>query len=191
MGHRLLWILLAGLGIALLILVASHEQGMVGPLSTHDFSSLTYKIALLVFLGGTVLTLFREHFTKAIEAVLFWLAVALVLTHVYTYLFELRSVGDRVLAELAPGHVVMRAARTVEVARGNTGEFPIAVQVNDARVPMVLDTGASTVVLTHDDAKAAGLPLEVLGYTVNIDTANGRTRAAPVTLDRVAIGGLV
>ena len=56
---------------------------------------------------------------------------------------------------------------------------------------MVLDTGASSVVLTREDAKAAGLPLEVLNYTVSIDTANGRTRAAPVTLDRVAIGGLV
>jgi aspartyl protease family protein len=31
----------------------------------------------------------------------------------------------------------------------------------------------------------------VLKYTVNIDTANGRARAAPVTLDRIAIGGLV
>jgi aspartyl protease family protein len=56
---------------------------------------------------------------------------------------------------------------------------------------MVLDTGASSVVLTRDDAKAAGLPLEVLAYTANIDTANGRTRAAPVTLDRIAVGGLV
>jgi aspartyl protease family protein len=55
---------------------------------------------------------------------------------------------------------------------------------------MVLDTGASSVVLTRDDAKAAGLPLEVLEYTVPIDTANGRARAAPVTLDRIAIGGL-
>jgi aspartyl protease family protein len=31
----------------------------------------------------------------------------------------------------------------------------------------------------------------VLEYTVNIDTANGRTKAAPVTLDRVAVGSLV
>jgi aspartyl protease family protein len=46
------------------------------------------------------------------------------------------------------------------------------------------------VVLTQEAAKAAGLPIEVLNYTVNIDTANGRTRAASVTLDRIAIGGL-
>ena len=56
---------------------------------------------------------------------------------------------------------------------------------------MVLDTGASAVVLTQEAAKAAGLPLEVLTYSVAVDTANGRTRAAPVTLDRIAIGGIV
>ena len=33
-------------------------------------------------------------------------------------------------------------------------------------------------------------PLEVLSYTVNVETANGRTRAAAVTLDRVAVGGI-
>ena len=55
---------------------------------------------------------------------------------------------------------------------------------------MVLDTGASSVVLTQEAAKAAGLPIEVLNYTVNVDTANGRTRAAAVTLDRLAVGGL-
>ena len=54
----------------------------------------------------------------------------------------------------------------------------------------MLDTGASSVVLTEDDAKAAGLPIAMLSYTVSIETANGRAGAAPVTLDRVAIGGL-
>ena len=56
---------------------------------------------------------------------------------------------------------------------------------------MVLDTGASAVVLTQDAAKAAGLPLEVFNYKVTVDTANGRTRAAPVTLDRIGVGGIV
>jgi aspartyl protease family protein len=66
----------------------------------------------------------------------------------------------------------------------------VGTQVNGARIAMVLDTGASAVVLTQDAARAAGLPLEVLNYSVNVDTANGRARAAPVTLDRVSIGGI-
>jgi aspartyl protease family protein len=79
----------------------------------------------------------------------------------------------------------------VEVSRGQGGNFVVLTQVNGARRSMILDSGASSVVLTHDAAKAAGLPLEMLSYSVAVDTANGRTRAAPVTLQSIAVGGLV
>jgi aspartyl protease family protein len=79
----------------------------------------------------------------------------------------------------------------VEIARGQGGNFLVNTQVNGARVSMIFDTGASSVVLTQAAAKAAGLPLEVLNYSVAVDTANGRTRAAPVTLTTIAIGGIV
>ena len=120
---------------------------------------------------------------------MFWAVVGLLLVVGYSYRFELRDVGDRVIAELVPGHVAGHG-RSVEVVRGHGGDFSVAAHINGARVPMVLDTGASSVVLTQEAAKAAGLPIEVLDYTVNVDTANGRTRAAPVTLDRLAVGGL-
>jgi aspartyl protease family protein len=188
--QRLSLLLLIGLIIAILVVMARQGAGTVGPLSTSDFSSLAYKIALLVFVAGTVLTLFRERFTQAIIAALLWVAVGLLLVVGYSYRFELHGIADRVLAELIPGHVISQG-RTVAVARTNSGDFAINAEINGARVAMVLDTGASSVVLTRDDARAAGLPLEVLDYTVNIDTANGRTRAAPVTLDRVAVGSLI
>jgi aspartyl protease family protein len=188
--QRLLWLLLAGLFIALLILIARHGEGTVGPLSSADFASLTYKIALLVFVGAMALVLFRERFAQALTAALLWVVLALILVIGYSYRFELRDVADRVMAELVPGHAITRG-RTVEIARTSAGDFDVMAQINGARVAMVLDTGASSVVLTRDDAKAAGLPLEVLAYTANIDTANGRTRAAPVRLDHIAIGGLV
>ena len=119
----------------------------------------------------------------------FWAVLGLLLVVGYSYRYELRDVGDRVIAELVPGHVAGRGRR-VEIVRGHGGDFSVGAHINGARVPMVLDTGASSVVLTQAAAKAAGLPLEVLDYTVNVDTANGRTRAAPVTLDRLAVGGL-
>ncbi len=184
MRQRLLWILLAGLAAGFVVLAVRHGAGTVGPLSVGDFGSLVYKIVLLVFLGSAVLILFRERLAQALLAAVLWVALALVLVVGYTYRFELRDVADRVMAELVPGHVIMRG-RTVEVARTVNGDFDVSAQINGARVAMVLDTGASSVVLTRDDAKAAGLPLEVLAYNVAIDTANGRTRAAPVTLDRV------
>jgi aspartyl protease family protein len=160
-------------------------------MSTEDFASFAYNLALVVFLGGTVLVLFRERLSQALEAVLFWVAIGLVLALGYTYRMELRDVSERVMAELMPGRAAIRTARTVDIVRGRNGDFQVAAQVNGVRIAMVLDTGASAVVLTQEAAKAAGLPLEVLAYNVNVDTANGRTRAAAVTLDRVAVGDIV
>jgi aspartyl protease family protein len=135
------------------------------------------------------LALFRQRWTQALEAALIWVVIAVLLSLGYTYRFELQDVADRVLAELVPGRAATRG-RVVEIARGS-GNFSVMAQVNGARVPMVLDTGASSVVLTQEAAKAAGLPLEVLSYSVRVDTANGPGHAAPVTLDRLAIGGIV
>jgi len=56
---------------------------------------------------------------------------------------------------------------------------------------MVIDTGATSVVLTWETAKAIGLPLEMLEYNVDVETAGGHTKAARLTLDRLAVGHLV
>ena len=81
--------------------------------------------------------------------------------------------------------------RAVEVQRGRGGEFALLAKINGVNASMVVDTGATSVVLTYETAKAAGLPLELLDYSVDVETAGGRTKAARLTLDRLAIGKLV
>lgn len=81
--------------------------------------------------------------------------------------------------------------RAVEIPRGQGGEFALRAKINGVSAPMVIDTGATSVVLTYETAKAAGLPLELLEYNVDVETAGGRTRAARLTLDRLAVGRLV
>ena len=190
MSRRLTWSLVLGVALSLAVLIAtSDDHDAIANLLRHDMGALVFKVAAAVFVGGLVLVLFRERLSKALEAMLFWAVVGLLLVVSYTYRLELGDAADRVIAELMPGHVAGHG-RNVEVVRGHSGDFALAAHINGARVPMVLDTGASSVVLTQEAAKAAGLPIEVLDYSVNVDTANGRTRAAPITLDRVAVGSL-
>ena len=87
----------------------------IGGLSTDDWGSLAYKVALVVFIGGAVLMLFRERPVAALEAALFWVVVGFVLVFAYTYRDELRDVGDRVMAQLVPGRAAIRGERTVEI----------------------------------------------------------------------------
>jgi len=181
--------MLATLTAALLALVARSEGGTAG-LAQLDIAALALKVGLVVFIGTLALALFRERFSRAVDSALFWIVIAILFAIGYAYRGELRDVADRVMAEFLPGHAVGRA-HVVEIGR-LSGNFSVTAQLNNgARVAMVIDTGASSVVLTQDAARAAGLPVEVLTYTVNIETANGRTRAAPVTLDSLAVGSIV
>jgi aspartyl protease family protein len=188
-SRRLIWVFVFGVALSLAAFIATSDQDAIANLLRHDMASLTLKITLLVFACGLVLVAFRERLSKALEASLFWVAIGLLLVVGYSYRFELRDVGDRVIAELVPGHVAGHG-RNVQIVRGSGGDFGVAAHINGVKIPMVLDTGASSVVLTQEAARAAGLPIEVLNYTVNVDTANGHTRAAAVTLDRLAVGGL-
>ena len=82
-------------------------------------------------------------------------------------------------------------APAVQIARGQGGEFALQARINGVTAPMVIDTGATSVVLTWETAKAVGLPLELLEYDVDVETAGGHTKAARLTLDRLAVGKLV
>ena len=187
--RRLLWILFVALTLVLFFLVMHRNEAAWTELTRSDAASIETKILALALLGMIALVLFRQRFPHALETILIWLMLGLLLMLGYTYRFELRDVAERVLAELVPGRAATRG-RTVELARGPGGSFYVTVQINGSRVSTVLDTGATAVVLTPEAAKAAGLPIEMLNYSVNVDTANGRARAAPVTLDRMSVGDI-
>lgn len=89
------------------------------------------------------------------------------------------------------GRSAVQPAPAVEIARSQAGEFALNVTINGVKAPMVIDTGATSVVLTWETAKAIGLPLEMLEYNVDVETAGGHTKAARLTLDRLAVGHLV
>src|SRR5204862_2259151 len=92
---RLLWVLLIGLGAALIALIVWHDGGTIAGLDTDDFASLAVKISLLVFIGSAVLVMFRHRFSEALQAALIWVVIALALVVVYTYRTDLRDVGER------------------------------------------------------------------------------------------------
>ena len=184
--RRSLWILFLLVALVLFAVIA-HKAGVAS--GRMDFSALAVTIGLAVFIAA-LLMLLRERLSRVVERALIWGLIVLLLAIGYAYRFELHGVAKRGIAEFATGRAAV-GGRMVEIERGFAGSFPLTAQINGARIAMVLDTGASSVVLTQEAARAAGLPIEVLAYTVKIDTANGRARAAPVTLDSVAVGGIV
>lgn len=76
------------------------------------------------------------------------------------------------------------------VAYMERGAFALAGRANGVPLDFVFDTGATAVVLTADDAARIGWPASRLDYSVRVSTANGVTQAAPIIVERLAVGGI-
>jgi len=71
--------------------------------------------------------------------------------------------------------------------RARDGHFYVDADVNGTRIRFLVDTGATFVSLSPEDARSAGLRLFDSDYTAHSVTANGVTRVAPVTLRQVEV----
>jgi aspartyl protease family protein len=193
-SDRLLWIVIVALGLTVIALALRHQQGTIAGLELEQFASLAYFSALLVLITGFGYFFYHSRIGEMIRAALFWAMIALVLALGYSYRYELEAISERLLSELLisrPVTVSSGAGATVQVARARGGDFTVQVELNGQPVAMLVDTGASSVVLTQEAAKAAKLPLDLLKYDVPIETASGRTRAAAIVIDQIAVGGIV
>lgn len=77
---------------------------------------------------------------------------------------------------------------TVELKASSNGHYQARADINGRALPVMVDTGASLVVLTYEDAQAAGVFVKPADFTQPVSTANGTSRVAPVILDRISIG---
>jgi aspartyl protease family protein len=182
-----------GLALILLgaaVLVFFHGDGVIAGLQADEFASLIALAALLLLVSGGIVQEFRGQWMRGVQAILFWIVLGAGLVGAYSYRWEIREGATRVISDLAPGEPAVGSGGEVSIARRMDGTFVISGRANGRDLRFIFDTGASTVVLSAESAQALGLSAAGLAYTVPVATANGRTMAAPVTLDSVSIGSI-
>jgi len=191
------WIVLALLIGAGVFLFLRGGSDVLSGLSTGEIVTLASGLLLATIY---IISLFNDERTRPLQAIryiLIWLAIGFGLIAGYSYREELSAVTDRVMGELRPsGDIVSvetgeEGERAVRVRRRLDGHFAVRASVNGQSMTLMVDTGASSVVLKPADAERAGVDLDKLSYTVAVDTANGMTYAAAVRLHTLAVGPLV
>jgi len=83
------------------------------------------------------------------------------------------------------------AVTEVVLTRGSTGHFFTGAKVNGKPgVKFIVDTGASIVALTMDDAQRLGIPVDPSKFSVIGEGASGAVRGQRVMLDSVDVDGI-
>lgn len=188
------WIALFILALGAMFLIADNS-GTIAGLDSTTFGYVIFCVALIVYLAGGMLSQYGGRAAPFLRDAVTWLALGLGLVTIYTYRDTLLPMVGRVAGELIPGSAMTveessTGATEVKLRKRMDGHFVASVQVNGKSVLMIVDTGASQIVLRPQDAEKAGIDTTKLSYTVPVNTANGRSMTARIRLDSVAIGPL-
>jgi aspartyl protease family protein len=97
--------------------------------------------------------------------------------------------AETATAPLAPALASGAEGQAASVAKSSDGHYWAEALVNGKRVRFLVDTGATAVALTSEDAQRLGIRLADLDYSANVTTANGQAHAAQVTLASVSVAG--
>jgi aspartyl protease family protein len=81
------------------------------------------------------------------------------------------------------------APSAASITKSGDGHYWAEADVNGRQVRFLVDTGASAVALTPNDARRLGINPQGLDYSYNVTTANGQARAASVKLASISIAG--
>jgi len=85
---------------------------------------------------------------------------------------------------------VAKSVGQVEIKAHRNGHFHAEAEVNGRTIEVLVDTGATMVALTYEDAETAGIFLTSADFTHRVNTANGTGKVAPVKIDRLTVGDI-
>ena len=185
-GPAWLWLVVAAVGVIAVVLALNGR--FPGALDERGgLPWLVYLLSWLVLAGSGVVLAVRREPLKQLRNAAIWLGLGLALVIGYSFKDDL---GSRLLAELVPQRATVNADGSVSFRAGSDGHFHVEALVNGSRLRLLVDTGASQVVLSPADARRLGFDLGSLDFRHLSETANGPVTGAPVTLREVAVGSV-
>jgi aspartyl protease family protein len=191
---RLFWIAVVVLVGGLIVLVVADSSGQVLGMDTDNFGNLVYLAALGALVASGILAS-GQRFGQTVRTLAIWMLVILVFMAGYEYRYELQDVANRVSGGIIPGSplsVTDGDGRAIVTLRQRVdGHFEANVDVDGRTIRAIVDTGATSTVLTAADAERAGFDPSALVFNIPVSTANGMASAARIVAGEVAVGGIV
>lgn len=154
--------------------------------SGQDKMHLMYMLTIAMLVSGGAVATRGQQMGHTVKMALIWLAI--ILGGVLAYSYKDVFLSTRLAAELMPNRPRMGEGGTLLLRASEGGHFYVEAHVNGVPVNFMIDTGASDVMLSKDDAERVGLNPETLNYTRTYSTANGISKGAPIRLKHLSLG---
>ena len=161
--------------------------------SGDDTAQFIYLGILAVLIGAGVMRMNRgkQQWKIALRNALYWIGIIIFLIGIYVFRFDLMNIGSRIFAGLLPGIPISQqidGQTVVTIVKSENNHFEVDADINGYNVRFIIDTGASSIVLSYNDARKVGVKVQELHFGIPTQTANGVSYAAIARVDNMRIG---
>ena len=153
-----------------------------------DQARLIQAVTLIVLIGAGLVFSPRLNLKGALKYIVIWGLIGLAVFTAYAFRGEFNQIGARISGELLPSQAVETGQGEITIRRGSDGHFHLSADVNGTSIRFLVDTGASVVTLSRQDAGRTGFIVNDLEFTQQYQTANGTAWGARIRLDRISAG---
>ena len=133
----------------------------------------------------------QQNMRQLVPQAAVWFGIMLLVAIGYGFRYELADVSNRVLAVFVPSHGYSSTPETISFRVAPDGHYWVNTRIDGVDFRLMVDTGATSVVLGKEDARRLGIDPASLRYERTVHTANGTTKAAAIRLRQLAIGPIV
>lgn len=150
-------------------------------------SQIFYYIVLIAFL---LMSLFSRPMKKGvlINGFLAWGIIFLFFITIYSFREPIIGGINRVYFNLFPYMAKADQNGNIIFQKSSNGHFMLNIKTNDRNIKYMLDTGATKVCLTIDDARKIGINTDNLTFSMPFKSANGIGYAAPIIIKKMRVG---
>lgn len=152
-------------------------------MSGDQIAQFSYLMLLLVVIGGSYFVSQRANLGRSLQQAAIWALIFVGTVAVVGLWGDLKQT-------VSPRQVTLQSGE-IAVPRMPDGHFYLTLAINGEDTRFVVDTGASEMVLTVQDAARVGIDVAELDYLGRANTANGQVRIARVRLDEVQLEDIV
>lgn len=184
----LFWpVLIIGLAVFALFLSGPPSDGV------FDSERAQAQIVYLTILGAALVIVAAGRLLvrggrRTLVHTAIWVGAIAGLATAFAFRDQATVIVTEIRGELMPSVALSHTDGEAELRRGWDGHYRADAEINGIELRMMIDTGASMVLIPYEDIAAIGIDPGRLEYSMPVTTANGRSAVAPIRLSSIKVG---
>lgn len=149
---------------------------MNGEYVMGETSGVIYSILLLVLVGSALISR-RIPMGQMLKMFLIWIGIFLIAFILFSFRAEFNMVWERLKSEVSGTSYQSVSGEKIILKLDDSGHFRMRAMINGVPIDFLVDSGATSIVMSDGDADKAGIAYNFSDIPVIVSTANGQSRS--------------